>query len=243
MKKILLGLIVAMLLPAILSAQATPCPAGFWRTADVCLYTLTPITPDAPTIVFNIPAGVAMFSHSITFSPRGSISGTTITVSGNAGSGYSTLATSTATVATTLTFNGAYQQIKVTESGGTAGSAGIDVNYTANSAVSGTIVTVSPNPLYPTAYDSGVSVISQGSTSSITTTPTDFLVIQITNYSAATVTTSVMDSSGNYILPPNFSMPARSVVTFNWSGGLVYSGLTASASVANSISIHAGGRQ
>ena len=103
--------------------------------------------------------------------------------------------------------------------------------------------TLTPSGTYPTPYLSGILAIASGSTSTITTGAVDVTALSVTNVSAASVTVNVMDASGNYIYPPSFVIPAGQSVAFPVGGGLLYSGVTASASVAGAAKINVGGYQ
>lgn len=104
-------------------------------------------------------------------------------------------------------------------------------------------VAVVPSSTYPTAYLSGSMTISSGSTTTVTSTPTEITALTVTNVSNASVTVNVMDNSSNYIFPPNFVIPAGQSIGFPVGSGLFYSGVTASASVASAAKINVGGYQ
>lgn len=134
-KKISLALLAMLLMAGIGHAQSAPCPLENSKMEDVCLYALTALDSTTTSVTFNLPAQTSMFSHSITYSPRGSMSGVTVTISTDAGAGLTTYSTSTTTTMTTQTLTGAYVRIRVTISGATTSTGPIDVYYSGNSAV------------------------------------------------------------------------------------------------------------
>lgn len=134
-KKISLALLAMLLMAGIGHAQSAPCPLENSKMEDVCLYALTALDSTTTSVTFNLPAQTSMFSHSVTYSPRGSMSGVTVTISTDAGAGLTTYSTSTTTTMTTQTLTGAYVRIRVTISGATTSTGPIDVYYSGNSAV------------------------------------------------------------------------------------------------------------
>lgn len=105
------------------------------------------------------------------------------------------------------------------------------------------LVDSTPSGAYPTPYESGYITLLQGSTGTITSTATIVTALTTCNVSFASVTVNIMDSSSHYIYPPSFVIPAGQCVGFPVGAGLLYSGITASASVANAASINVGGNQ
>lgn len=99
--------------------------------------------------------------------------------------------------------------------------------------------------VYTTSYNVGMTVVSSGSTSTITPTTTLVQTLYLNNQTALAATVTVTDGSGNYVVGPNFSIPANSnlLLPFGPAGVLFPSGIQASSGTASAIKVAVSGRQ
>lgn len=109
--------------------------------------------------------------------------------------------------------------------------------------VTGPVGTTPASSGYTTDFYPGVAVVSSGSTSTITATMTLLQNFTCNNRSPSSITMQIMDSSGNYIAGPSFTMPGNSQMDKSWPAGMVWSGITASASAASALYCNWGGKQ
>lgn len=239
-------LILALLLASFRGNGFSQSPKTSIAPTEAVQLFLAPMTAAGYTDWIDVTA-YGGTSHALKYVTEGTASALTIALQCSRDKGSSvelTIGTSTATSGGTIRGDASCTHVRVYLSTFTAGTR-VWLNYFSSSdlATHATAITIGTTA-YASSYDSGMTTIASGSTSTIVGASRLIQSITCVNRLPVSITVTVMDGGGNYYIGPLFSIPAYSHLDKQYPSGLVFaSGITASASQASAIGCQFNGRQ